>query len=154
MGLNQGMRAIALCLFALVSAPSLAEFACVPFQPTEVSLEGTIISRSFPGRPSFESIAGGDEKLVYWLLKLDKPVCVGTPDSVSEINTAESKVREIQIGPREADFYKWHEGAVGRHALIKGTLFHQHTAWHVTKIVVQVNDLRLIERGAKYHVAQ
>jgi len=130
------MRAIALCLFALISAPSLAEVACLPFEPTEVSIEGTIVARSFPGRPNFESIVGGDEKLVYWLLKLDKPVCVGTPDSVSEINTVESKVLEIQIAPKEAGFYKRQRGAVGKRALIKGTLFHQHTAWHVTKIVV------------------
>lgn len=72
-------------------------------------------------------------------------ICVGTPDSVSEINTSESGILEIQMAPKEADFYKQHHGAVGRHALIKGTLFHQITAWHVTKIVVQVKDLRLVE---------
>src|SRR5664279_3129055 len=108
------MRAIALCLFVLISAPSLAEVDCLPFEPTEVSIEGMIVARSFPGRPNFESIAGGDEKLVYWLLKLGKSVCVGTPDSISEINTAESKVLEIQIAPKEDGFYKQHHGAVGR----------------------------------------
>ena len=140
--------------FALVSAPSLVEVACLPFEPTEVLIEGTILATSFPGRPNFECIAGGDEKLVHWLLKPGKRVCVGMSDSVSEIHTAESAVREIQIAPKEEGFYTRHHGAAGRRVLIKGTLFHQHTAWHVTTIVVQVNDVCLLRSDAERRVVQ
>jgi hypothetical protein len=135
------MRTISQIVFTLCLAHSAIAAECLPYEPDNSTIVGTVVRKVFPGRPSFESIADGDEKLVYWILKLDRPVCVGSPGLATEVNEPESEVREIQLAPRDDKFYKHHRGVVGKRVKVTGTLFHQHSAWHVTKVVLQVGSL-------------
>src|SRR5215831_8689740 len=69
---------------------------CLSYEPTVVKLTGTIISRTFPGPPNYESIKDGDGPETYWLLVLRRPVCVdqGKP---GEFNEAKKGIRRIQL---------------------------------------------------------
>lgn len=46
---------------------------CVP-ELSEIQLEGTLITQTYPGPPNYESIEDGDRKMDIWVLKLDKPI--------------------------------------------------------------------------------
>ena len=129
--------------FALCIAHSTIAAACLPYEPASSTIAGTITRGVFPGRPNFASIADGDEKLVYWILTPDSPACVGSSGLATEVNEAESDVSEIQLAPRDNRFYEQHQGVIGKHVKATGTLFHQHSAWHVTRVVLQVVSLSI-----------
>jgi len=97
--------------------------------------------RVFPGPPNFESVAKGDEKLVYWILRLKSPICVGSADVTDEVNEPEPTVLEVQIAPGDDRFYKRYRKAVGKPVKVTGTLFHQQTVWHVTKVVFRAGEV-------------
>jgi hypothetical protein len=124
------------CLYKSATAAE-----CLPYEPTQVTIEGTLTRKTFPCRPNLESISGGDEKLVYWILKLENPVCIGTTETVTDLNEPETEITEIQLAPKDNQFYKRNKVAIGKHVKVAGSLFHQHTAWHVTKVVVIANDI-------------
>jgi uncharacterized protein DUF4431 len=121
---------------------------CLPYEPTTVTLEGTMSRRVFPGPPNFASVAEGDEKLVYWILRLKNPICVGSGVVANHVDEPERRVLEVQIAPKDDQFYKQNRKAVGRRVKITGTLFHQHTGWHVTKVVLRASDLSYAQSGA------
>src|ERR1041385_7948481 len=51
---------------------------CARYGTQPVVLTGIIKAHAFPGRPSYESIARGDEPERTWLIHLDKPICIET----------------------------------------------------------------------------
>jgi hypothetical protein len=114
---------------------------CLPYEPATVTLEGTMNRRVFPGPPNFESVASGDEKLMYWILRLKSPICVGSTEVTNEVDSFESRVLEVQIAPKDEQFYERNRQAVGKPVKVTGSLFHQHTGWHVTKVVLRATDL-------------
>ena len=128
---------------ALCVAHSTVAAECLPYEPASSTIAGTITRGAFPGRPNFTSIADGDEKLVYWILTLDSPACVGSTTLATEVNEVESGVSEIQLVPRDDRFYEQYQGVIGKHVKATGTLFHQHSAWHMTRVVLQVDSLSI-----------
>ena len=120
---------------------------CLPYAPEPVTLEGTVSRQVFPGPPNFESVADGDEKLVYWILHLDSPICVGSGAVTKELDESEPRVLEIQIAAKDIRFYREKRKAVGKRVKVTGTLFHQHTGWHVTKVVLQATNLSYAQPG-------
>lgn len=114
---------------------------CLPYEPAKIKLECTVVRKDYPGRPNFESITDGDEKLAYWILMLDKPACVGSGKAVG-VNEPEANISEVQLAFRDAQLYKKYRQVVGKHVSVSGVLFHQHSAWHVTRVVVHVSDLK------------
>jgi hypothetical protein len=118
--------------------------ACLSYEPTVVKLTGTIISRTFPGPPNYESIKGGDEPETYWLLVLRRPVCVneGQP---GEFNEAKKGIRRIQLVFHSEDAYDKYRHLPGKRVVATGTLYAGFTGHHKTPVLLRVNTLR----GAK-----
>ena len=133
------IRTLTLSLFLLAATPGLLA-QCLKCQPDTVTLEGVIYARDFPGPPNYESIRHGDERMRYWILRLSKSTCVEGDDFD---HATAANVRDLQLVFPDESFYKRYRALVQRRARFRvtGSLFHQETGHHVTKILVNVRSL-------------
>lgn len=127
---------IALSL-TLASSTVVAQAAdCLSYEPAVVTVSGVVDTRTFPGPPNYENIAAGDRPETYWLLKLSNNVCVtGAKDD--DLNTSEDDVTEMQLLLDDKQ-YNVYRRLVGKKVIVTGTLFHQHTGHHRTKVLLTV----------------
>lgn len=70
-----GVNAIVSRSSARLSSGSVAT-KCLEYEPKVISLSGTLVRETHPGRPNYESIAGGDEPETIWVLRLKEAICV------------------------------------------------------------------------------
>lgn len=127
---------------------------CLSYKPAKVKLTGTLVSRTFPGPPNYESIEKGDEPETYWILKLTKPICVnGNPKD--EINNATvNDVMLIQlVFLGEGNEYNRYRDLLSKKVGVTGSLFLGHTGHHHTDILIDVKDIKpffgKIKEGSK-----
>jgi hypothetical protein len=75
----------------------------------------------------------------YWILRLKKPICVEGDDFD---NARATNIRELQLVFQDASFYSRYRRDVRRGSLFQvvGSLFHQQTGHHVTKILITVKN--------------
>jgi len=135
------MRLLTLLLFAwLIIAPNDAHSQCLKCEPNTVTLKGSIYAKDFHGRPNYQSVRTGDEPMRYWILRLNKPICVEGDDFD---NARVGDVRDMQLVFTDGSFYRRYRSFVRRRAqfTVIGSLFHQQTGHHVTKILVNVKSL-------------
>jgi hypothetical protein len=66
---------------------------CLEYDPRPVSLAGTIVRKTYPGRPNYESLKKGDEPETIWIIQLFEAICVSANDE----NEAESSQRQVQL---------------------------------------------------------
>jgi hypothetical protein len=127
-------------LVLIISVPIASRSQCVYSETTTVSLNGTIYAKDFPGPPNFESIRAGDERMRYWIFRLDKPICV---EGDSFDNDRVSNVRRLQLVFMDGSFYQRYRRYVREHRRFKvtGSLFHRNTGHHVTEILISVKTL-------------
>jgi hypothetical protein len=139
------MRYFALLLLVLLSSASFAVNRVLTYGPSVVELTGTLDLQTFPGPPSYESIAGGDEIERHFYLKLDQPIDVLVRGQNAGIENAEEErnVKIVQLSVSEeklwARFRKIGEG--GRVKLL-GTLFHRFNGHHHSRVLMIVNDMQ------------
>jgi hypothetical protein len=127
-------------LALIISVPIAARPQCLETEPAAVTLTGTIYAKNFPGPPNFESTRSGDERMRYWIFRLDKPICV---EGDSFDNTRAFNVRDLQLAFPDGSFYTQYRRDVREHRRFKvtGSLFHQQTGHHVTKILITIKTL-------------
>jgi len=128
---------------APVAIPAQKPSGCLPYEPVVVELKGTIIRRTFPGPPNYESVKRGDRPEVVWLLILREPICMQEDKNDPGINIAQTDIREIQIVFSEADGYKKYQSFVGtaKTVIVTGTLFGSHTGHHHTRVLITAKTL-------------
>jgi|SRR5215813_277283 len=114
---------------------------CLSYEPTEVKLSGTIISKTFPGPPNYESIKGGDEPETYWMLVLPHPVCVDQTDPAELINVPKHNIRRIQLAFRDEKDDRTYRSLLGRRVMATGTLYGSYTGHHRTPVLLMVHTL-------------
>jgi hypothetical protein len=124
-------------------APSMhasAQDGCISYEPELVKLKGTIIRKTFPGPPNYESVRRGDEPETYWILHLAKPICT----TASADNDAESNVSDIQLilTPKQYALYRKFVGATA-HAVVTATgkLSHAITGHHHIQVLLEVKGM-------------
>lgn len=121
----------------LVLAPSIATARCLQFEPTEVLLKGTFISKSLPGPPGYVSISKGDFPVKVLFLQLDEPICVkGKPDSTFNSRTR-TGVSEIQLVVPLGQSLQ----LLDKRVRIMGTLFSGTLLSHRSKVLMMVRRL-------------
>lgn len=128
-------------LLLISSASASAQGGCLSYDPAEVSLTGTILRKTFPGPPNYESVRRGDKPETIWILHLENPVCV--TGNTDEINEPEQRVTDLQLvldGTEYARFKKFTGGKISVRAT--GKLFHAHTAHHRTSVLLAVEDIK------------
>ena len=104
----------------------------------QMSLDGVVVSRVYPGPPNYESIRGGDEAEHIWLLKLRKPIGLKDDGDPTSNNEAEKNIREIQLVIRSLKNEQLLKKSVGHPVRLTGALFHALTGHHHLKILLDV----------------
>ena len=114
------------CLVLLGAAPAAACEA-----PTRlgynapVELEGTL--KEDKGQHDAQG------EFTYAYLALDTPVCVDAPPEGDEFNAStEAPIGRIQM----AGEANTKDLPIGKHVVVKGTLFGAHTMWHVEPVLI------------------
>ena len=112
---------------------------CLKYDPNVVTLDGSVYSKDFPGPPDYESIRQGDERMRYWILRLNKSICVDADASWGRADN----VREVQLVFLDSSFYKRYRGLVRKraHFRVVGLLYHQHSGYHVREVLITVQKL-------------
>jgi len=113
---------------------------CLSYEPAVVSLSGTLVRKTFPGPPNYESVKKGDRPETSWFLDLSEGVCVNESKTEPDLNPEQTGIREIQLVIKPEQ-YQQHKGLVGRKVLATGTLFGEHTGHHHTPVLLTVRTL-------------
>ena len=122
-----------LILLLLLSTPQ----TCLTYEPDTVVLKGTIRRHTFAGPPNYESIAKGDLAETVWLLHLTQPICVSA-SSDWEKETGVSKLQLVFANSSQYD-----KALLNRKVDVTGTLYHQHTGHHHTKVLITVGSIKI-----------
>lgn len=112
---------------------------CLSYESTVVKLEGTLIRKTFPGPPNYESVRRGDKPEIFWLLALLHPVCI-EPGEDSDLDPAQKDIRTIQLVV-SPDVYKTQRNLVGKRVMVSGTLFGAHNTHHRTPALLTVKSI-------------
>jgi len=119
---------------------STPQSQCLSYEPAVVTLSGTLVRKTFPGPPNYESVKKGDIPETSWFLDLPESVCVNESKTEPELNPQQNDIREIQLVVKPQQ-YQQHKGIVGKKVLATGTLFGEHTGHHHTPVLLTVRTL-------------
>jgi len=113
---------------------------CLSYEPSVVKLSGTLVRKTFPGPPNYESVTKGDKPEVYWMLNLLQPICVNQDNQEPDLNPAQTDVRVLQLVVNPV-LYKTNGKLVDKRVAATGTLFSAITAHHHTPVLLTVTAL-------------
>lgn len=116
---------------------------CLSYAPAPVILSGALTSKTFPGRPNFESIEKGDEPETYWILTLGQPIC--TIQSEDGLNASLYDVSVLQLLVTNAGMYQTYRSLPGTNVKVAGRLFSATTAHHHTPVMLQVISMEPVQ---------
>jgi hypothetical protein len=129
----------ALLLLATIALPTQATVAeCLKYEPMTIELKGIIRAVTFPGPPNYRSIKEGDKPERYWILYLQKPICVDR-DSNNDTNQSEEDIKSLQLIIQDYDKYR---NLLGQHVIVKGELMHAITGHHHTNVLIKVREIK------------
>jgi hypothetical protein len=108
------------------------------YEPTIVQLSGALVIEDHYGPPNFGENPETDRKEQVLILTLDTPIdVVGSPTGT--INTTSfAGVRRVQLVGRQAMKLTV---KLGRHAVVRGTLFQRQSAEHHTDVLINVQSV-------------
>ena len=127
-------------LFWGIACLGQTKSGCLSYQPAVVHLRGTLTRQTFPGPPEYASVKKGDRPETFWILVLEKPVCVDQRKMQSDLYPAESNVRRVQL-VLTPETYKQYKGLVGEKVIATGPLFARSTIHHRTAVLLTVKTL-------------
>lgn len=109
------------------------------YEPTKVTLQGTLTVQNFAGPPNYDNIKKGDLPERAWILNLKNPVRVA--ESGDELSYTQENVREIQL---VCDRECGNEFSLkqGDEVALIGTLFAAHTGHHHKGVLMNVLSKR------------
>ena len=123
-------------LWAAVSS-HVAQATCLRYEPDTVAVTGTLVRKTFPGPPNYESVQGGDAPETGFYLELNPPACtVASRDSMDTDDTTERDVRLIQL-VLDAGGYARLRPLLGRSVTLRGSLFHSFTGHHHATLLLR-----------------
>jgi hypothetical protein len=106
------------------------------YKPEVVTLAGTIEAHTFPGLPNFSSIKEGDEAERGRYLRLSEPVTVIV--SATDTDTNAETEKDVTLLHLTCDDKIWKKLTTGKQVLLRGTLFHQLTGHHHSRVLMTV----------------
>ena len=135
------MRVHVAWMFPVAAISLLATGAaarCLTYEPSQITLAGSLEQRSVAGPPNYRSIARGDLPQTIYVLVLDAEICVsGNPASVQN-RRGHANVSEIQlvVPPSRA------KRLAGKRVVVTGGLSAGQGGQHRTPVVLTVKGLR------------
>jgi hypothetical protein len=66
---------------------------CVSYEPSHVTLQGTLVRKTFPGPPNYESVKNGDKPQTSWILELQENICVDEDKAQPDLNPISTRSR-------------------------------------------------------------
>src|SRR5437763_459337 len=96
---------------------------CLSYERSVTTLNGVIDRKTFAGPPNYESIKDGDEPETYWILHVNKPICVQGNGGANDDPDAqpEDNVSRLQMNLDEEQ-YAQYKDLVGKQVSITGKL--------------------------------
>ena len=113
------------------------------YAPEITAIEGILERQTFPGPPNYESIFKGDTVERGWYLRLNQPIDVASSAFSSKLNDdeLEKNVQIMQIVVMTNEQAKQLKNIPsGKRLTIRGTLFHQLTGHHHSRVLISVNN--------------
>ena len=108
---------------------------CLRYAPTVVEVSGLLHRATFPGKPNFESIAGGDEPETGFYLTPKQPICTQGDDGPDR--QAHAAVTEIQLVLTQAQYARLRP-QLGQQVQLRGQLFSSFTGHHHADVLLRV----------------
>lgn len=125
---------IALAIFALnAAAGECTASREISYEPTVVELTGKV--RMARGRHP------NGTWMTYPVMRLTRPVSVKA-DGVNSINSTEPCISEVQLITSDPSLNRRLSASRKVRMVVRGTVFHEHTAWHMRKLVMTVTEVR------------
>ncbi len=130
-------------LFGVGASSTIAGMSqgCLAYESGTVTLQGRIIRKIFAGPPNYESTKKGDERETYWILRLNKVICVKEDESRSGTSETEKNVSQLQL-VLDAEQYARYKNLRGKRVEVSGKLFHSHTGHHRTNVLLEVTEMK------------
>jgi uncharacterized membrane-anchored protein len=75
----------------------------------------------------------------YPIMYLAQPVSIQA-DGVNAINSTEPCVSEVQLIGSDRRIHERLFASGGTRLVVRGTVFHEHTAWHMRRLVMVVSE--------------
>lgn len=123
-----------IALLATLAVSAAQASGCLAMGPHD--LDGRLVRHTFAGPPNYESVKAGDQPETYWLLQLDRPVCVTGADDPA----AARRLTEIQL-ILTAEQFRADRGLVGRRVHASGIFMSALSGHHHTAVLLR--DARL-----------
>jgi hypothetical protein len=113
---------------------------CLSYEPTVLTLHGTLARNTYPGPPDYADIRKGDKAETYWLLNLDSPVCVSRDEAMPDLYPGHKNIRRVQLVLQPGSYLRY-KALLGKRVVVVGTLFAAHTAHHHTDVLLTARKL-------------
>jgi hypothetical protein len=139
-----GQAAVLVVLLLLVGRSSeIPRRPCLPYRPAAVTLEGTLLRRTYPRPPTHEDLRRGDQPDSVLILRIPAPICVA-PDAASDEGDKhlESDVRELQLAIGTDSLWAQLRAAHSSHLRVTGELFHAIAGHPRTRVLMWVIQIR------------
>ena len=120
---------------------SMPAHGCLSYEPSSATVKGTLVRKTFPGPPNYESVKHGDKPETSWFLELRESICVDEDKAQPDINSRQSEIKEIQL-VLQPQQYAEYKSLVGKRVTATGTLFGGITAHHRTPVLLTILNLR------------
>jgi hypothetical protein len=98
----------------------------------QVTAQGRLELKSFPGPPNYESVAAGDVEERVFILRLPHSVCIDDGDFANP----ENKFRIVHISSTQDPLMKMLRSSVGRRVIVSGEGFAAFDGHHHAPLVI------------------
>jgi hypothetical protein len=138
------------CIHAYVGTCSAqAKRRVLKYEPSNVTLTGRPVSRTFYGPPGYGEDPKTDSRESQYILILDPPVDVaGDPNE--PMYAPERRVTRVTLVVFD---FKAHpvKPLLGHRVEVRGTLYHAHTGHHHTRVLIQVTSIKKLGKAQPKH---
>jgi hypothetical protein len=122
-------------LFAALASLCLQEAAATCLEYVESQVVGSLVTRTFPGPPNYESITAGDRLESFFFVLLAKPICLSK--GKSSLEPALEEVREVQLLLANDKVRVALQPFLGSEVSCTGTPLGAHTGHHHAQLLLE-----------------
>lgn len=104
--------------------------------------------KTFAGPPNYENVTKGDTPEPYWILHLNRPICVNADEKIIGGEKREKKISSLQL-ILSGEQYAQYKGLLAKRVEVSGKLMHAHTGHHHTNVLLTVTEIKSVRESLK-----